>query len=149
MGLSYIIPNELEAGMKAIFKNAWPYKDDKMNLPVANVEAAVPFYVDIMGFEVVSWGDSPHRSAVLARPDIEIGLAENGGDPTQEGCAFEVDNVETAFAEFKANGLEKGISDFSTETNNGTNWKVFYIVAPDGLCYWLGEKQVPLQTLKD
>jgi len=127
--------------MKAVFKNAWPYKDDKMNLPVENVETATPFYVDIMGFEVVSRGDSPQGSVVLARPDIQIGLTENGGDPSQEGCAFEVDNVEAAFAEFKANGLEKEISDFDIEKNGDTDWKVFYIVAPDGLCYWIGEKQ--------
>jgi hypothetical protein len=27
---------------------------------------------------------------VLARDQVEIGLAENGGDPTQAGCAFHV-----------------------------------------------------------
>jgi hypothetical protein len=30
--------------VKAIFKRAVPYADDAMNLPVADVEAAVPFY---------------------------------------------------------------------------------------------------------
>jgi hypothetical protein len=43
----------------------------------------------------------------LGRDEIKIGLAENGGDPTQDGCFFEVDNAESAFAELKANGLEK------------------------------------------
>ena len=31
------------------------------------------------------------KSAVLQRDDIRIGLAENGGDPEQEGCFFEVE----------------------------------------------------------
>src|SRR5438552_638864 len=101
--------------MGAIFKNAWGYQGDAMNLPVAEIDASIPFYKDIMGFEVVSRKDSAPRSVVLARPDIQIGLAENGGDPEQDGCAFEVDNVEAVFAEFKSNGLEKRISEFKTE----------------------------------
>jgi catechol 2,3-dioxygenase-like lactoylglutathione lyase family enzyme len=127
--------------MKAVFKNAWGYQGDAMNLPVAGVDAAIPFYTDIMGFAVVSRSDSPHPSVLLTRPDIQMGLAENGGDPTQDGCAFEVDDVEAVFAEFKANGFEKEISEFDLEQNDGVTWKVFYVVAPDGLCYWLGEKQ--------
>ena len=92
--------------MKAVFKSAWPYAEDAMNLPVENLEAAIPFYETVMGFRVVSRKAAPSKSAVLARDDIQIGLAENGGDPTQEGCFFEVDNAE-AFAELKSNGLEK------------------------------------------
>ena len=89
----------------------------------------------------MSQTDEPVKSAILARDEIRIGLAENGGDPTQDGCFFEVDNAESAFAELRANGLEKEISDFSTQKHGDTNWKVFFVVAPDGLCYCLGEKQ--------
>ena len=112
-----------------------------MNLPVADVDASVPFYEKIMGFRVESLNDDLHRSAVLERDGIRMGLAENGGDPTQDGCAFEVDNVEAAFAEFKSSGLEKEISDFKIENRkDGSSWKVFFVVAPDGLCYWFGER---------
>ncbi|HKO96550.1 MAG TPA: VOC family protein [Pyrinomonadaceae bacterium] len=129
--------------MEAAFKSAWGYQGNNLNLPVANLEDAIPFYETVMGFQVQSRSDSPHRSAILGRDDIQIGLAENGGDPTQDGCAFEVDSVEAAFAELKANGLEKELSGFVIEQNQGTSWKVFYVVAPDGLCYWLGERQEP------
>jgi catechol 2,3-dioxygenase-like lactoylglutathione lyase family enzyme len=129
--------------MKAEFKNAWGYQGNNLNLPVANLEEAIPFYEMIMGFQVVSRSDAPHKSAILKRDEIQIGLAENGGDPSQDGCAFEVDNVESAFAEFKANGLKKEISDFATEEHQNATWKVFYVVAPDGLCYWFGEKLNP------
>jgi hypothetical protein len=88
----------------------------------------------------VSRKDSPHKSAVLARDSIQIGLAENGGDPTQEGCFFEVDNAETAFAELKSNGLEKEEAGFRIDKYGETSYKVFFVVAPDGLCYCLGEK---------
>jgi catechol 2,3-dioxygenase-like lactoylglutathione lyase family enzyme len=127
--------------MKAVFKSASPYKEDEMNLPVENLEAAIPFYEKTLGFQVVSRQDSPQKSAILARDGIQIGLAENGGDPTQEGCFFDVDNVEAAFAEFKSNGLEKELSDaFSIEKYGETTYKVFFVVAPDGLCYCLGEQ---------
>lgn len=127
--------------MRAVFKSAWPYQQDGMNLPVGNVEVAIPFYETVMGFQVVSRSDSPCKSAILARDEIQIGLAENGGDPTQDGCFFAVDNVETAFAELKSNGLQKTEADFRIDKYGDTAWKVFFVVAPDGLCYCLGERQ--------
>ena len=128
--------------MGAHLKTAWGYQKNAMALPVADVDAAIPFYTNVMGFRVVSKSESPYRSAVLGRDEIQIGLAENGGDSSQDGCAFEVDDVEAAFREFKANGLEKDEPSFGTEEHGGTSWKVFYVVAPDGLCYWFGERQV-------
>jgi len=140
--------------MKAVFKTAHPYADDAMNLPVENLEAAIPFYETIMGFQVVSRNDTSCKSAVLGRDDIQIGLVENGGDPTQEGCFFEVDSAEAAFAELKANGLtthptwierkppeEREEAGFSIDQYGATSFKVFFVVAPDGLCYCLGERQ--------
>ena len=112
-----------------------------MNLPVGNVEAAIPFYETIMGFRVVSRKESPYKSAILARDGIQIGLAENGGDPTQEGCFFEVDSAAAAFAELKSNGLDKEQAGFRIDRYDNTAYKVFFVVAPDGLCYCLGERQ--------
>ena len=126
---------------KAIFKSTWPYQQDALNLPVANVEAALPFYETVMGFHVVARHDAPHASAILARDDIQIGLAENGGDSSQDGCFFAVDNVEAAFAELKANGLAKEEAGFRLDKYGDTTWKVFFVIAPDGLCYCLGEQQ--------
>ena len=140
--------------MTAVFKTAYPYLEDAMNLPVENLEAAIPFYETIMGFRVVSRKDEPFKSAVLLRDGIQIGLAENGGDPTQEGCFFEVDNAEAAFDELKSNGLtthpswtarkspeEIEEAGFRIDQHGATSFKVFFVVAPDGLCYCLGERQ--------
>ena len=127
--------------MKALFKTVHPYQADEMNLPVENLEAAIPFYETVMGFQVVSRKDSPCKSAVLGRDSIQIGLAENGGDPTQDGCFFEVDNAEAAFAELKANGLKNEEPNFRTDRYGDTSYKVFFVIAPDGLCYCLGERQ--------
>ena len=127
--------------MKALFMTASPYADDAMNLPVQNVDAAIPYYEKVFSFRVVSRQDAPHKSVILGRDSIQIGLAENGGDPTQEGCFFEVDDVETTFAELKSNGLEKEEAGFRIDRYGDTSWKVFFVVAPDGLCYCLGERQ--------
>ena len=127
--------------MKAVFKTAAPYADDAMNLPVEDLDSAIPYYEKTFGFRVVSRQDAPHKSVVLARDNIQIGLAENGGDPTQEGCFFEVDNAEAAFGELKRNGLAKEEADFRIDRYGDTSYRVFFVVAPDGLCYCLGERQ--------
>ena len=126
--------------MKAVFLTAAPYADDAMNLPVHDVAAAIPYYEKTFGFRVVSRQDAPHQSVVLARDNIQIGLAENGGDPTQEGCFFEVDNVEAAFEEIK--GKPPTDSDLRIDKHGDSSLRVFFVVAPDGLCYMLGQRQV-------
>jgi lactoylglutathione lyase len=131
----------MEGVVKPTLEKAWGYQGDAMNLPVRDVAAALPFYETVLGFRVVSRSDTPHKSALLARDDVRIGLAENGGDSSQDGCAFHVKALESLFAEFKANGLEKELSRFDTEQHDNAAWKVFYVVAPDGLCYWFGERQ--------
>ena len=125
--------------MKAIYKRAAPHADDALNLPVADVDAAIPFYETTFGFSLVSRKDEPYKSAVLARDAIQIGLAENGGDPTQEGCFFEVDNAAAAFEEIK--GTPATEADFRIDKFGDTSYRVFFVVAPDGLCYMLGERQ--------
>jgi len=130
--------------MTAKLEGAWGYQGDNMNLPVADVAAALPFYETVLGFKVVSRGNTPHASAILGRDDVQIGLAENGGDASQDGCAFHVKDLESLFAEFNANGLNKQLSDLGIEKHDGADWKVFYVVAPDGLCYWFGERQADL-----
>jgi len=125
--------------MKAVFKYAAPYTDDALNLPVQNVETAIPYYEKTFGFSVVSRQDAPHKSVILARDNVRIGLAENGGDFSQEGCFFEVDSVEAAFAEIK--GVPPTETEITLNDCNGVPYRVFFVVAPDGLCYMIGERQ--------
>jgi lactoylglutathione lyase len=125
----------------ATLQKAFGYQDDHLHLPVQDLAAALPFYETVLGFRVLSRSDTPHKSALLARDAVEIGLAENGGDATQDGCAFHVKDLDSLFAEFTANGLHKERSEFDIEQHDDVAWKVFYVVAPDGLCYWFGERQ--------
>ena len=129
-----------EAEVKPMLEKARGYQGDAMNLPVRDIATAVPFYETVLGFRVVSRHDSPLKSAVLARDEVRIALAENGGDSSQDGCAFHVRGLESLVAEFKANGLQK-LSQVAIEQHDDVAWKVFYVVAPDGLCYWFGERQ--------
>lgn len=126
----------------ATLEKAFGYQGNNLALPVADLAAALPFYEHVLGFQVLSRGDAPHQSAVLARDQVQIGLAENGGDPAQDGCAFHVAGLESLLAEFNAHGLRKDSSEFVIEQRDGGAWKVFYVVAPDGLCYWFGERQI-------
>jgi catechol 2,3-dioxygenase-like lactoylglutathione lyase family enzyme len=123
--------------MKAVFLTAHPYQEDAMNLPVADVEAAIPYYERTFGFRVVSRKETPHKSVILARDQIQIGLAENGGDPSQEGCFFKVENIDAAFEEI--NGAPPTGSDIEVQTLRSGPHRVFFHVAPDGLCYMLAE----------
>jgi len=127
--------------MKGTLEKAFGYKDDNMNLPVSDLAAALPFYETVLGFRLLSQSDLPHKSAVLARDQIQIGLAENGGDSSQDGCAFHVKNLDALLAEFNAKGLQRQPSDVGIENHGAFTWRVFYVVAPDGLCYWFGERQ--------
>ena len=122
-------------------EKAFGYQGNNMDLPVADLDAALPFYETVLGFKVVSRDDAQPKSAVIARDDVQMRLAENGGDPSQDGCAFHVKDLEGLFAEFKRNGLQKELSDFDVEKHGEAAWRVFYVVAPDGLCYWFGERQ--------
>ena len=126
--------------MTATLQKAFGYQGDNMNLPVSDLSTALPFYERVLGFHVVSREELPHRSAVLARDQVQMRLAENGGDPTQDGVAFHVLGLESLFAEFKANGLQKELSEFDVEKHGDDSWRVFYVVAPDGLCFWFGER---------
>jgi lactoylglutathione lyase len=127
--------------MRATLEKAFGYQGHTTNLPVRDLDAALPFYQAVLGFRVLARSVSPHNAAVLARDQVKIGLAENGGDPTQDGCAFHVKNIDALLAEFNASGLGKDPSALDIEQHDGMAWKVFYVVAPDGLCYWFGERQ--------
>lgn len=127
--------------VKGTLDRGFGYQGNAMALPVASVDAAIPFYEGVLGFRVASRSQTPHKSAVLERDDVRMALVENGGDPTQDGCAFHVTHLDALYDEFVANGLPKKDDPFSTERQGDSGWRVFYVVAPDGLCYWFGERQ--------
>ncbi len=119
---------------------AFGYQGDAMNLPVPDVDAALPFYTDVLGFSIESRTESPVKKAVLTRDGIQMAIAETGGDPSQDGCAFHVTGLDELLEEFRAKGLNKSTSDINAESGPHGSFRVFYVVAPDGLCFWFGER---------
>lgn len=125
-----------------MFKRVWPYADDAMNLPVKNLEDALPFYETVMGFPgCLAQRDNLGNPLFSAKTASRSVWPKNGGDPSQEGCFFEVDDVEAAFAELKARGLNREEAGFRVDRYGETSYRVFFVVAPDGLCYCLGQRQ--------
>jgi catechol 2,3-dioxygenase-like lactoylglutathione lyase family enzyme len=123
--------------MQALFRRAAGYQGDALNLPVKNVDEAVPFYEQRLGFRVVEHRATPIKAAILERDAVRIGLAENGGDPTQDGSFFEVSSVDAAFEDLKSRGLE--LKAPSVQRSEHGAYRAFFVVAPDGLCYMIGE----------
>ena len=73
--------------MTATLEKAFGYQGDSM-LPVQDLAAALPFYETVLGFRVLSRSDTPYDSAVLVRDEVQIGLAESGGDPRSGRLCF-------------------------------------------------------------
>jgi hypothetical protein len=78
--------------------------------------------------------DHPHPVVILERDGIKIGFAVNGGDASQDGAAILVSDIRRAKDELEAAGIEVG--DWRVDEENGEKRYVFFVVAPDGLCFY-------------
>lgn len=58
--------------MTAKLYNAFGYQGDNMNLPVPDLEVALPFYTNVLGFKVVSQSNEPHKAALLERDEVQM-----------------------------------------------------------------------------
>lgn len=123
--------------MPTLFQRAAGYQGDPLNLPVASVDQSVPFYEQKLGFRVVERRQAPVKAAILERDSVRIGLVENGGDPTQDGSFFEVSSVDAVFEEFQGRGLT--LSPPEVNRSGHGAFRAFFVVAPDGLCYMIGQ----------
>lgn len=117
-----------------LFKEADPFQDDVLALPVTDIDEAASYYAASFGMTEVSRSETPTPQVVLERDEVKIGFAVNGGDSTQDGAAILVTDVHQARMELEANGVE--ISNWRVDERDGTQYQVFFVVAPDGLCYY-------------
>ena len=106
-----------------------------LDMPVANVEKAVRWYEECMGFTLASRDET---SATVTRDGVQIRLAENGGDPEQASCYVDVSDVDDARAELAANYVN--VSEIRIDHYGGASYRVFFAKDDDGLCYCLGKK---------
>jgi catechol 2,3-dioxygenase-like lactoylglutathione lyase family enzyme len=118
----------------ALFKAAYPYQQDVLALPVADVDAAARWYTDAFGLTEVERRADPHPTVILERDGVRLGFAMNGGEASQDGAAILVSDIERAQRELEANGVAVG--NRRVDERNGRRFAVFFVVAPDGLCYY-------------
>ena len=81
--------------------------------------------------------ETPSPTVILERDGIQIGFAVNGGDPSQDGAAISVTNIDEMKSELAALGVSVG--DSRVDERDGRKYNVFFVVAPDGLCYYFHE----------
>ena len=123
---------------KPSFKSASPYQVDVLALPVTDLDTAAEWYSKHFGMTEVERRDSPHSAVILERDGVQIGFAINGGDASQEGASIRVNDLEGVKKQLEANGIDVG--DFRIdEWDDGTRVRVFFVVAPDGLCFYFNE----------
>ena len=123
------------------FKAAYPYQKDVLALPVSDLDAAVRWYGEHFGMTEVERQEQPVPRVVLERDGTRVGFAINGGDASQDGAAILVSNIQGMKDELEAKGVSVG--NWRIDDMNGRKHQVFFVVAPDGLCYYFHEPIAP------
>jgi len=118
-----------------LFLAAHPYQEDIMALPVKNIDKAANWYLEAFGMTEVRRVDMPNPTVILARDGVEIGFTINGGDASQDGAAILVTDIHRAKSEFESGGIT--VAKIQTDKRDGKKYHAFFVVAPDGLCYYI------------
>jgi len=119
------------------FNEAFPFQDDILSLPVADLDSTSAWYTTHFGMTEVERTDQPMSRVILGRDDARIGFAVNGGDASQDGAAILVTNIQRVRDELESSGV--AVSDWRVDERDGQQLQVFFVVAPDGLCYYFHE----------
>jgi catechol 2,3-dioxygenase-like lactoylglutathione lyase family enzyme len=122
---------------KPAFKTAFPYQDNVLGLPVADLNRASDWYCKHFGMIEIARHGQPVPTVILERDGTRIGFAINGGDASQDGAAILVSNIHALKDEFESTGVR--IGNWRVDERDGQKLQVFFVVAPDGLCYYFHE----------
>src|SRR6185295_14196620 len=122
---------------KPQFKAAYPYQTNVLALPVKDLDAAATWYSKHFGMTEVERVNVPVPTVVLERDGTRIGFAITGGDASQDGAAILVENVAALMRELEANGASPG--NWRVDEHKGRKLQIFFVAAPDGLCYYFHE----------
>ena len=117
-----------------LFKAAFPYQDDVLALPVEDLDQASQWYANALGLTEVERRDDPVPTVIMQRDGVRIGFAINGGDASNDGAAILVSDIDRARRELEVNRLTPANSRI--DDHDGTKMSVFFLVAPDGLCFY-------------
>ena len=124
----------MSPSLAPLFVKAFPYQKDVLALPVTDLDAASQWYSKGFGLREVERRAQPHPTVILERDGVRIGFSINGGDASQDGAAILVSDIHRAKSELEANGI--AIGNWRVDERAGKKFQVFFVVAPDGLCYY-------------
>lgn len=119
------------------FKAAFPYQNDVLALPVTDLDAASAWYSTSFGMVEVDRHDQPVPTVILERDGTRIGFSINGCDASQDGAAVLVSGIRELKEEFEFNGVK--IGSWRVDERDGQKLQVFFVAAPDGLCFYFHE----------
>ena len=119
---------------ETLFVTAHPYQQDVLALPVDDIDVAARWYAKAFGMSEVRRLEKPNPTVILDRDGVRIGFAITGGDASQDGAAILVTDIHRAKSELESNGVT--VANFRIDERDGEKFHVFFVVAPDGLCYY-------------
>lgn len=119
------------------FKAAFPYQQDVLALPVTDLDNASEWYSKHFGMVEIERHDATVPTVILERDGTRIGFAINGCDASQDGAAILVSNIRGLKEELESKGVQ--IGNWRVDERDGQKLQVFFVVAPDGLCYYFHE----------
>ena len=117
-----------------LYKAAFPFADDVLALPVEDIDRAAEWYAAGFGLVEVERRAAPVPTVIMQRDGVRLGFAVNGGDASNDGAAILVTDIHRARDELKANGVKT--ANWRVDERDGRKYQVFFVVAPDGLCYY-------------
>lgn len=120
-----------------VFKAAFPYQKDVLALPVVDLDTTSSWYSQHFGMIEVERHDQPVPTVILDRDGTRLGFSINDGDASQDGAAILVSGIHELKAELEANGVQ--IANWRVDERDGQKLQVFFVIAPDGLCYYFHE----------
>lgn len=121
-------------GSDKLYEAAYPFQDDVLALPVEDIDRASAWYGERFGLREVERRNEPVPTVILERDGVQIGFAINGGDASNDGAAILVTDIGRTRDELEANGVKTG--NWRIDERDGEKYQVFFVVAPDGLCYY-------------
>ena len=120
--------------MSKLYEAAYPFADDVLALPVTDIDQAAKWYGEKFGLREVERRPEPVPTVLMERDGVRIGFAVNGGEPEQEGAAILVTDIHEARRQLVDRGVET--ANWRVDERDGKKFQVFFVVAPDGLCYY-------------
>jgi hypothetical protein len=119
------------------FKAAFPYQDNVLALPVTDIDAAAQWYSRCFGMVEIERRSDAAPTVILERDGIRLGFSVNGGDSSQDGAGILVSGIGDIRSQLEASGVTVG--PLQVDDREGQKFRAFFVVAPDGLCYYFHE----------